>query len=149
MYKLHVRLHLDYGDIIYHKYDSHMVLDFTKKLEATQYAAALAVSGPWRGTNRDKLYEELGWEYLYHPRWYRRLIHFYNRKKSHSPLYLYNLIPPEREVHYNLRIPRDFEPEQNGFQTRIFKIVSTSGIRLMCQFVNAKLFPNSKLNSLS
>ena len=110
MYKLYVRPHLDYGDIIYHKYDPHMVLDFTKKLEATQYPAALAVSGAWRGTNRDKLYEELGWEYLYHRRWYRRLMHFYKLKKSRSPLYLYNLIPPEREVHYNLRIPRDFEP---------------------------------------
>ena len=60
MYKLYVRPHLDYGNIIYHKYDPHMVLDFTKKLEATQYAAALAVSGAWRGTNRYKLYEELG-----------------------------------------------------------------------------------------
>ena len=109
MYKLYVRPHLDYGDITYHKYDPHMVLDFTKKLEATQYAAALAVSGAWRGTNRDKLYEELGWEYLYHRRWYRRLIHFYKLKKKRSSLYLYNLFPPEREVHYNLRIPRDFE----------------------------------------
>ena len=98
MYKLYLRPHLD------------MVLDFTKKFEATPYAAALAVSGAWRGTNRDKLYEELGWEYLYHRRWYRRLIHFYKLKKSRSPPYLYNLIPPEREVHYNLRIPRDFEP---------------------------------------
>ena len=51
-YKLYVRPHLDYGDIIYHKYDPHMVLDFTKKLEATQYVAVLAVSGAWRGTNR-------------------------------------------------------------------------------------------------
>ena len=59
MYKLYVRPHLDYGDIIYHKYDPHMVLDFTKKLEATQFTAAL-------GTNHNKLYEELGWEYLYH-----------------------------------------------------------------------------------
>ena len=64
MYKLYVRPHLDYGDIIYNKYDPHMVLDFTKKFEATQYAAALAVSCAWRGTNRDKLYEELGCEYL-------------------------------------------------------------------------------------
>ena len=36
IYKLYVRPHLNYGDIIYHKYDPHMVLDFTKKLEATQ-----------------------------------------------------------------------------------------------------------------
>ena len=88
MYKLYVRPHLDYGDIIYHKYDPHMVLDFTKKLEAAQYAAALAVSGAWRGTNRDKLYEELGWEYLYHRRWYRRLIHFYKLKKSFAPIFI-------------------------------------------------------------
>ena len=55
MYKLYVRPHLDYGDIVYYKYDPHRVLDFTKELEATQYAAALAVSGAWRETNRDKL----------------------------------------------------------------------------------------------
>ena len=64
-------------------------LDFTKKLESTQYSAALAVSGAWRGvawrgvawrgvawrgvawrgTNTGKLYEELGWEMLYYRRW--------------------------------------------------------------------------------
>ena len=32
MYKLYVRPHLDYGDILYHKYDPHMVLDFTRNL---------------------------------------------------------------------------------------------------------------------
>ena len=50
-----------------------------------------------------KLYEELGWENLYHRRWYRRLTHFFKLRQSGSPLYLYNLIPPEREVNYNLR----------------------------------------------
>ena len=29
IYKLYVRPHLDYGDIIYHKYDSELKLDFT------------------------------------------------------------------------------------------------------------------------
>ena len=90
IYKLYVRSHLDHGDIIYHKYDPHMVLDFTKKLEATQYAAALAVIGAWHGTNRDKLYDELGWEYLYHQRWYPRLIHFYKLKKIVRP-YIYEM----------------------------------------------------------
>ena len=37
MYKVNVRPHLDYGDIIYHTYDPELNLDFTKKLEATQY----------------------------------------------------------------------------------------------------------------
>ena len=44
----------------------------TKRLERIQYSAALAVSGAWRGTNIDKLYEELDWESLYYCRWYRR-----------------------------------------------------------------------------
>ena len=55
MYKLYVRPHLDYGDIIYHT-DAELSLDFTKKLEATQYSAAFAVSG---ATSKCKLYEEL------------------------------------------------------------------------------------------
>ena len=109
MYKLYVRPHLDYGDIIYHKFDPELTLEFTKKLETVQYSAALAVSGAWRGTNKCKLYEELGWEYLYHRRWYRGLIHFYKLKQSMLPSYLYNLIPPERELNYGLRRANIFD----------------------------------------
>ena len=90
-----MRSHLDYGDIMYCKVDPELS-DFTKKFEATQYSAAFAVSGAWRGTNKCKLYEELGWENLYHKRWYRRLTHFFKLKQSRSPLYFYNLISPER-----------------------------------------------------
>ena len=35
LYKLYVRIHLDNGDIIYHKYDPSMHLDLTNKLEQT------------------------------------------------------------------------------------------------------------------
>ena len=55
MYKLYVRPHLDYGDVVYHNQNSSLM----SKLESTQYAAVLAVSGAWRGTNTDKLFEEL------------------------------------------------------------------------------------------
>ena len=44
MYKLYVRPHLDYGDIIQHKHDPYLKLDFTKTLEYIQYSAALAVT---------------------------------------------------------------------------------------------------------
>ena len=77
MYKLYVRPHLDYSDIIYHEHDPDLKLDFTKELESTQYSATLVVSGAWRGTSRQKLYGELGWESLYHRRWYCRMTHFY------------------------------------------------------------------------
>ena len=59
IYKLYVRPHLDY-DIIYHRDDPHMQMNFTQRLEQTQYSAALAVTGAWRGTSRQRLYDELG-----------------------------------------------------------------------------------------
>ena len=68
VYKLYIRPHLDYGDIIYHRFDPEMHLEITRKLEQVKYSAALAVTGTWRGTSRQKLYEELGWKTLYHRR---------------------------------------------------------------------------------
>ena len=65
IYKLYVSPHLDYGDILYHKYDPDKQLNFTEQLEQTQYKAALAVFGAWKGTNRLRLLEELGWKKLY------------------------------------------------------------------------------------
>ena len=65
IYKLYVRPHLDYGDISCHRHDPEFKLEFTKRFESTQYSAAHAVTGAWRGTNTDKLYEEFGWEILY------------------------------------------------------------------------------------
>ena len=58
MYKPYVRPHLDYGDIIYH--DQNMLL--SRKLESIQYETTLPVSGGWKGTNTDRVLEELGWE---------------------------------------------------------------------------------------
>ena len=105
MYKLYVRPHLDYDDIIYHKHNPNLKSDFTKKLESTKYSAALAVSGAWHGKSRQKLYDEIGWESLYHKRWYCRMTHFYKLRSTRSPLY--NLIPPKCDLDYNLRMPYD------------------------------------------
>ena len=63
----------------------------------------LAVTGAWRGTNRQKLYEEVGWESLYHRRWYRRLFNFFKVLLSHSPGYLFDEIPAESQIGYSLR----------------------------------------------
>ena len=60
IYKLYARSQLDYGDIVYEKYDPEMRQDCTKRLEQTQYSAALAVTGAWRGTGRQRLLDELG-----------------------------------------------------------------------------------------
>ena len=62
IYKAFVRPHLDYADIIY---DQPRNDNFTQKLESVQYNAALAITGCFRGTSREKLYNELGLESLY------------------------------------------------------------------------------------
>ena len=84
IYKLYVRPYFGYGDVIYHTRSkicefSHRVTltNQMEKLESTQYSAALAVTGAWKGTSREKLYDELGWESLNPRRWSRRLILFY------------------------------------------------------------------------
>ena len=66
IYKSHIRPHLDYCDTIFHtpiithEDDSSLTLKYQMEaLERTQYQAALAVSGAWKGTNTDKIYEEL------------------------------------------------------------------------------------------
>ena len=152
MYKLYVRPHLDYGDIIFHKFDPDFTLEFTRKLESTQYTAALAVSGAWRGTNRNKLYEELGWEYLYHRRWYRRLIHFFKLRQSQSPQYLHNLVPPVHEVKYELRRPRVFEQRTertNRFSNTYFQNCPYEWNQLDSQFSHVKISQSSNANLFS
>ena len=74
IFKMHVRPHLDYCDFIYHmptKTRETFDLDSTRTLnyqmmalESTQYQAALAVSGTWKDSNREKIYEKIGWESL-------------------------------------------------------------------------------------
>ena len=108
LYKLYVRPHLDYYDIIYHKHYPDLKLDFTKKLESVQYSATLAVSGAWKGTNTDRIYEEL-WEPLYYRKWQRRLTHFYKLITTRSLSYLYEYVPQCREVSYNLRRNSNYE----------------------------------------
>ena len=98
-YKLYVRPHLDYGDIIYHNQRS----DLMKLIEQVQYKAALIVSGCWQGTSRERLYEELGWESLCERRWARRLTTFYKIKNGLAPSYLSEHIPEHNETNISFR----------------------------------------------
>ena len=77
-YKMYVRPHLDYGDIIYHNSRSYLM----NMIEQLQYKSALVVTGCWQGTSRFKLYDELGWEYLADRRWYRRLVLFFENNQQ-------------------------------------------------------------------
>ena len=103
-YKMYVRPHLDYGDVIYHNSRT-CLMDL---IEQVQYKAALVVSGCWQGTSRVKLYNELGWESLSDRRWLRRLIYFYKIVNRLTPEYLHKFIPPQRNVQYDLCKHQDF-----------------------------------------
>ena len=82
IYKAFVRPHLDYADIIYDQPGNE---NFIQKLESVQYNAALAITGCFRGTSREKLYNELGLETLADRRWFRKLLFFYKIINGVSP----------------------------------------------------------------
>ena len=90
IYKSFIRPHLDYGDVIY---DQPSNKSFANKIESIQYNCALAITGAIKGTSREKLYRELGLEYLVQRRWFRRLSYFYRINSSKLPHYLFQLIP--------------------------------------------------------
>ena len=105
IFKMHIRSHLDYCDFIYHipapksKYTHDINLtDAMNSLESLQYQSALAVTGAWKGTNRDKIYEQLGWETLHNRRESRRLTQFYKIMNNLTPSYLKTPVP-EPQTH--------------------------------------------------
>ena len=90
IFKSFIRPHLDYGDIIY---DRAYNTSFHQNIESIQYNAALAITGAVRGTSREKLYQELGFESLQQRCWYRKLCCLYKIIKNQSPSYLFQLVP--------------------------------------------------------
>ena len=103
IYKSFIRPHLDYGDVVYDQPSNDA---FSNKLETVQYNAALAITGAIKGTSREKLYQELGLEYLQQRRWMRRLCLFYKVVSTKLPAYNYDIIPPVRQ---SQRHPNTFD----------------------------------------
>ena len=117
IYKSFIRPHLDYCDVIYHKpmyddfycqyYSERAISDpintnylFNNKIESVQYNASLAITGCVRGTNRERLYSELGLMSLYDRRRFHRLSFFYKILNQLTPEYLRCFIPiPTRRLH--------------------------------------------------
>ena len=94
IYKLFIRPHLDYGDVVYDQPSNDA---FSNKLETVQYNAALAITGAIKGTSCEKLYQELGLEYLQQRRCMRRLCLFYKVVSTKLPAYIYDIIPSVRQ----------------------------------------------------
>ena len=99
IYKTFIRSHLGYADVVYgQSYKS----SFREKLESIQYNAALALTGAVRGSSSEKIYQELGLEYLKKRRWLRKLCQLYKILESKLPRYLFDIIPTKLRV-YNTR----------------------------------------------
>ena len=98
-YKLYVRHHLEYGDVIFHQRSA----DLMKSLESVQYRAGLIVAGCWKGTSKIKLYKELVWESLSQRRTFHRLTLYYKILKNESPSYLRDYVldsPPSGTIRF-------------------------------------------------
>ena len=61
IYKLFIRPHLDYADMIYNQTFN---MSFQQKMETIQYNIALAITDTIRGSSREKFYQELDFETL-------------------------------------------------------------------------------------
>ena len=107
---------------------------FTQALEQTQYSAALAVTGAWRGSSRQRLYDKLGWESLYDRGWYPRLCHFFVVKKQRPSQSLVTEILNEHRLTYNPRNPRTCD--QNIGRTNRFANTHFQNALMECNKLN-------------
>ena len=62
-----------------------------------------SIKQAWHGSNRDKIYEELGWEALQNRRWFRRLTIFYKIMNDLTPKYMRDPVPQPIRHLYGLR----------------------------------------------
>ena len=65
--------------------------------------STLIITGPIKGTSRERLHKELGLESLCDRRWYRKLIFFYTIVKGLAPSFLQSYLLPANERTYNTR----------------------------------------------
>ena len=89
VYKSFIRPHLNYSDFIYHQSAN---ASFSNKMEIKQYNPTLAITGAIKGSSRDKLYQELGLEYLQQRRRMRRLCLLYKFLSNAQPSPIHNLL---------------------------------------------------------
>ena len=94
-----VEKEMEYADVIW----DGCSIEEANLLEAVQYESARIVTGAIRGTNRNRLLEELCWEDLKTRRHIHKLSFFYKIITHTAPSYLCNLLPPyvnQRSIYF-------------------------------------------------
>ena len=152
-YKLYVRPHLDYGDVIYHNQRE----DLMNLVEQVQYKAALIVTGCWQGTSREKLYDELGWESLSDRRWGRRMSLYYKIVNGLTPAYLFEHVPseaprtlrkyvPKAPITKTQRYANSFFPYCiNHWETLDSEVKSSTSVQIFKNKINERIRPEASL----
>ena len=107
IYKLYVRPHLDYGDIVYDtagltKTDAFKFRNSNDKtsveVETIQYQAARIITGAWKGSSIKRTYAILGWESMQNRRIMRKLCLIFQTLKNKSPNYLYKILESQKST---------------------------------------------------
>ena len=105
IYKLFIRPHLDYGDVIYDQPNNY---SFSDKIEQLQYKARLAITGAIQETSRERLYNELVPESLSSRRWCRKLCAIYKLLSTQCPKDLFNIILSSERFYDTRKKQRSF-----------------------------------------
>ena len=95
IYRIYIRPHFDYCDIIY---DGNITVTDSLRLERLQNRVARLVTGTLRRTSTDKLRQELGWDSLKTRRDIHKLNMYYELRHPQSllPTYITSIIPNTR-----------------------------------------------------
>ena len=126
IYITKVRPHLEYCDIVYHTaspaneltpifrvFSSRTPL---QKIETIQYRAARIVTGAWYGTDKKKLYDNLGWESLEDRRTMRKLCVLHSTIENKYPRYLSAIVENQQLPTARQRETRALLPIVGGRQ---------------------------------
>ena len=163
IYKLYVRPHLDYGDMVYDIsglnkptiFNQENKNTLTKKVETIQYEAARVVTGAWKSTSMDKLYKNLGWESLSDRRTFRKLCLLFETIKNRFPLYLINTLDKHKYEDnsrlYNRLLFKNIPCRTNKYKSSFFPSVISDWNKLDFDIKNSKsknIFKTKLLNKI-
>ena len=119
-----------------------------EKVERIQYQVALAITGTWKGSNRTKLYEELGWESLSDRRMSRRILQIHKIIDRKTLEYLRDKLPPNRRL-FLPTIFRNIKCRTNRYSNSFFPDAIASWNNMITHFEHFPTFDNLKKHMLS
>ena len=111
VYKLYIRPHLEYGDMVFnsHEIGKNEIFNtfqdsdsISFEIESIQYKAARIITGAWDKSNKKKLYELLGWESMQDRRTMRKLVLLHQILNTKNPAYLYDIL--EKQLNTSQRL---------------------------------------------